>query len=283
MDPSVVTWIVEYVIASDDEDGMKFVLKMMSPQHTDDVTTLLQHCVTLGAPRCLRALIPLTGPKQHKTQFFAAEWDALRTTVVKSIARCNASVNDAIMTVLDIAWLTWTQHMRGLLLEAIQHNNWPLALRLVSKGYMEGNHFGKVLIVLWDVIEHPETTQKDRDAASNVFDALLELLRDSKDESMLDDNRQDDSEEDDDGEEDDERDESDVVSLTDGDGDGDHDHDNTNVIDDEDEDDDKQAIARRVRHDDDQNSNSRRDTVSAIPESMLQFVKGLFIGPKSHS
>lgn len=304
MDSSVITWVVDSVLRPDDEHGMQFVIKMMPPQK-DDVLTMMTHCIKLGAPRCLRTLSPYTGP--NFTDFAHVDWEVVRTSAFGVISMHDKACDDAIITLLDVAWLSWTQDVPGLLHKAIHEGNWSLAVRLIKKGYMEGSDFGTVLTSLWDLIEARTTTKSDQKAASSAFDAMLKLLHECKEESMQFSNDDDDdsdvnsdNSDDDDGEDDDEDDKDDA----------DNENDDV-VVDDNDEDDDgdqkdnsnnddfsisdgrstsssddapsplvdkgahMQMVARRVRQNPDKTAEGGAGTPT---DKMIQYVKGLFLG-----
>ncbi len=293
MDSSVITWVVDSVLRPDDDQGMQFVLKMMPPQK-DDVLTLLKHGIAMGAPRCIRTLTPHTGPKY--ANFDVDEWREVRSAILDVIPHCNISTDNAVMTVLNIAWLSWTKDMNGLLHEAIANGNWSLGHRMIQKGYMEGNEFGQVLCSLWDIIENTNTSKKNQQAASNLFDDMVKLLRDCKEESMqsnhdenedTDDTLDEDTDDDEDDEEEDDnydcdndnvtvdnvedkrtRDEEDDFSLTDEDASS-----NSNSHSDH-----MQTIARRVRRQTNTDSVVVNDNNGTSTDKMIQYVKGLFIG-----
>ena len=147
---------------------------------------LFSRMVRCGAVRCVRCATPWTGPMFQ--ELGVEEWETVRGDVMAALdvtPNCS-KLQAGILELLHVPWLTWTRHMRGLLFKGIEVRAWPLVRGLIARGFMEGDDFGAVLVELWDMIDDRETPQADRSSAGRAFDQLLDLLRSSKDESLLD-------------------------------------------------------------------------------------------------
>jgi hypothetical protein len=193
-------WIVDIILEQDDEGSLQTAFHLLDGRLTKQlIVDLLCEAVQHGACGCIRFMTPWTGPQT--LDFGPAEWAGVRQGVLLAISMSSASghgnnsnndsravsVNNAILRVLDIPWMGWCKHMPSLLHESVETHNFRLAADLVKKGYMEGTDFGNVLNTLWDMLEDRRrpVDKKQRRAISDIFDAILRLLKDCKDETLL--------------------------------------------------------------------------------------------------
>jgi hypothetical protein len=181
------TWILDHICQDDANALIEAFAGLDTALDKTLLVSFLCEALCKGSSKCIRAMTPYTGP--NMLDFGPDEWKLVRIDVLSCIGFHDARVDRAILEILNIPWLSWTTDMYGLLHACLPVQgafvNAPLARSLIRKGYIEGTEFGDILNRLWDILEDVDAYPKpQRQLVSSLFDELIEMIKECKDETV---------------------------------------------------------------------------------------------------